>query len=229
MTFKKVVMTDPKQQDYFYEEAIKTLRTNIQFTGTKTKSVTVTSCYPNEGKSDIVFQLAREMGKMEKKVLVIDADIRKSNFVTRYQIKDKIDGLSQYLSGQKSLQDILYTTNFTGVDMIFAGPVAPNPSELLSQDIFSELIHNMRERYDYVLVDTPPVGNLIDGAVVARQCDGAIMVIESELVSRKEAVKIKKQIEMSGCRFLGAVLNKVDTQQRRYYSRYSSYYKSDKK
>lgn len=230
MTLKQVVMTDPKRQDYFYEEAIKTLRTNIEFTGMKVKSITVTSCYPNEGKSDIVFQLACEMGKAEKKVLVIDADIRKSNFVTRYQVAEKIDGLSQYLSGQKSLHDVLYATNLPGVDIIFAGPVAPNPSELLSQDMFGKLVHTMREQYDYVLIDTPPVSNLIDGAVVARQCDGAIMVIESALVSRKEAVKIKKQIEMSGCRFLGAVLNKVDTQQGRHYSRYNSYYyQSDNK
>ena len=99
MTLQKVVMTDPKQQDYFYEEAIKTLRTNIQFTGTEIKTIVLTSCYPNEGKSDIAFQLAKEIGNTNKKVLLIDADIRKSNFVGRYQVKQKVSGLSQYLSG----------------------------------------------------------------------------------------------------------------------------------
>ena len=110
MTLQKVVMTDPKQQDYFYEEAIKTLRTNIQFTGTEIKTIVLTSCYPNEGKSDILFQLAQEMGKMEKKVLVVDADIRKSSFVTRYQVSEKVSGLSQYLSGQRREADIIYRT-----------------------------------------------------------------------------------------------------------------------
>lgn len=229
MTLQKVVMTDPKQEDYFYEEAIKTLRTNIQFTGTEIKTIVVTSCYPNEGKSDILFQLAREMGKMEKKVLVVDADIRKSSLVSRYQVSGKVDGLSQYLSGQKNLHDVMYTTNFPGVDIIFAGPVAPNPSELLGQESFANLLHEMRERYDYVLVDTPPIGSLIDAAVVAKQCDGAILVIESELVSRKDAVKTKEQIEMSGCHLIGAVLNKVDIRKNKYYSKYSYYYHGEKK
>lgn len=229
MTLQKVVMTDPKQQDYCYEEAIKTLRTNIQFTGTEIKTIVLTSCYPNEGKSDILFQLAQEMGKMEKKVLVVDADIRKSSFVTRYQVSEKVSGLSQYLSGQKSLHDIVYTTNFPGVDIIFAGPVAPNSSELLGQESFASLLHETRGLYDYVLVDTPPIGSLIDAAVVAKQCDGAILVIESELVSRKMAVKTKEQIEMSGCKMLGAVLNKVDMRKNKYYSKYSYYYNSEKK
>ena len=228
MTERRVIMTDPKQNDYFYEEAIKTLRTNIQFTGTEVKSIVVTSCYPNEGKSDVVFQLAREIGNMGKKVLVLDADIRKSSYINRFQVKQKTEGLSQYLSGQSRLQDIVYSTNFQGVDIIFAGPTAPNPSELLAQEKFTSLIHGMREKYDYVLADTPPVGSLTDAAVVARQCDGAIMVIESDLVSRRIAAKAKEQLEMSGCHILGAVLNKVDMKKNKYYSKYSYYYGENK-
>lgn len=226
MTMKRVVMTDPRKQDYFYEEAIKTLRTNIQFTGVETKTILVTSCYPNEGKSDVIMQLARETGKMGKKVLLLDADIRKSNFTVRYQVEGKADGLSQYLSGQKTLQEVLYATSFPGVDIIFAGPVAPDPSELLSQNLFAELIAELRDRYDYVLIDTPPVGNLIDAAIAAKYCDGAILVIESGLVGRKLAARAKEQIEMSGCRLLGAVLNKVDVRQNKYYGKYSGYYYS---
>lgn len=229
MTERRVIMTDPKQNDYFYEEAIKTLRTNIQFTGTEVKSIVVTSCYPNEGKSDVVFQLALEIGKMGKKVLILDADIRKSSYINRFQVKQKIEGLSQYLSGQSRLQDIVYSTNFQGVDIIFAGPTAPNPSELLAQESFASLLHGMRGKYDYVLADTPPVGSLTDAAVVARQCDGAILVIESDLVSRRIAAKAKEQLEMSGCHILGAVLNKVDIKKNKYYSKYSYYYSSEKK
>lgn len=221
-------MTDPKQNDYFYEEAIKTLRTNIQFTGTEVKSIVITSCYPNEGKSDVVFQLALEIGKMGKKVLVLDADIRKSSYISRFQVKQKTAGLSQYLSGQSGLQDIVYSTNFRDVDIIFAGPAAPNPSELLAQESFASLVHTMRGKYDYVLVDTPPVGSLTDAAVVARQCDGAILVVESDLVSRRVALKAKQQLEMSGCHILGAVLNKVDIKKNKYYSKYSYYYGEEK-
>ena len=229
MIMQNVVMTDPRKSDYFYEEAIKTLRTNIQFSGIDIKTIVVTSCYPNEGKSDVTFQLALEIGKMGKKVLVVDADIRKSAYVSRYQIKERISGLSQYLSGQRREADIIYRTNFEGVDMIFAGPTAPNPSELLEQESFSQLLGSLREKYDYVLVDTPPVGSMIDAAIAAKQCDGAILVIESETVSRRTALKAKEQLEMTGCRLLGAVLNKVDVRKDKYYSKYSYYYKNDRK
>ena len=229
MTEPKVVMTDPKRPDYFYEEAIKTLRTNVQFAGTRIRTIVLTSCYPNEGKSDIVFQLAAEMGKIGKRILILDADIRKSSFVKRFQVKGKIAGLSQYLSGQCEMEDIIYNTNFTGVDMIFSGPVAPNPSDLLGQETFTELLHGLRKKYDYVLIDTPPVANLIDAAVVAGRCDGAILVIESDLVSRKVAAKAKEQLEISGCRVLGAVLNKVDVRKNKYYSKYGYYGKTEGK
>lgn len=86
MTLEKVVMTDPKKPDYFYEESIKNLRTNIEFTEMDVKTIVFTSCFPNEGKSDVLFQLAREFGNIGKKVLVLDADIRKSSFQTRYSV-----------------------------------------------------------------------------------------------------------------------------------------------
>ena len=101
-----------------------------------------------------------------------------------------------------------------------------NPPELLEQEAFAALVRIARERYDYVLIDTPPIGSIIDAAIIAKQCDGAILVIESELVSYRVAVKAKEQLAMSGCRILGAVLNKVDTKKDRYYSKYSQYYQS---
>lgn len=93
MTEQDVVMTDPKKQDYFYNEAMKTLRTNIQFAGRDVKTILVTSCFPNEGKSDVTFQLAREIGNMGRNVLFLDADIRKSTFLSRYQVKRTVSGL----------------------------------------------------------------------------------------------------------------------------------------
>ena len=86
MAEQKVIMTDPRQEDYFYQEAIKTLRTNIQFAGMDVKTILFTSCYPNEGKSDITFQLSQEIGKLGKKVLLLDADIRKSILASRYGV-----------------------------------------------------------------------------------------------------------------------------------------------
>lgn len=220
---QKITMTDPRKLNYFYEEAIKTLRTNIQFTGKEMKTILFTSCYPDEGKSDILFQLAKEMGKAGKRVLVVDADIRKSAYVKRYRIRQSVLGLSQYLSGQAEVSQVIYTTNFEGVDMILAGPAAPNPSELLGEQAFAELLKKEKAAYDYVLIDTPPMVNLVDAAVVGENCDGAVLVIESGLVSYKVAQKVKEQLQRSGCRILGAVLNKVDIKNDKYYSKYSYY------
>ena len=228
MANQRVILTDPRKEDVFYEEAIKTLRTNIQFSGEGIKTIILTSCFPNEGKSDVTYQLALELGKLGKKVLLVDADIRKSSYIKRFQVRQKTTGLSQYLSGQAELSQIVYATNNVGVDLIFSGPYAPNPSELLAQDRFKELLTRARNTYDYVLLDTPPVISMADASIVAKQCDGAILVIESEAVSRRIAAKAKEQLDKSGCRILGAVLNKVDVKKEKYYSKYGNYYSSEK-
>ena len=194
----RVELTDPRKSNYFYEEALKTLRTNIQFAGADIKTILVTSCFPNEGKSDVVFQLAKEMGMAGKK-----------------------KGLSQYLSGQAPVRDILYGTNYENMDVIFAGPMAPNPSELLNGKVFAKLMIELKQRYDYVLIDTPPMANVVDAAIVGKVCDGAILIIESGFVGYRAAQKAIKQLEKSGTHMLGAVLNKVDTKKEKYYSYYS--------
>lgn len=222
---QKVVLTDIRKKDYFYEEAIKTLRTNIQFTGKNVKTIMFTSCFPNEGKSDVTFQLCQEIGNMGKRVLLIDADIRKSAYVSRYRIKQKVNGLSQYLSGQLAKEFLIYQTNFLNVDIIFAGPMAPNPSELLEEEAFRELLEGVRACYDYIIIDTPPVGSVIDAAIIAKESDGAVLVIESERVSYKVAQKSMEQLEKTGCKILGAVLNKVNIEKNKYYGKYDYYYK----
>lgn len=225
MAVEKVEMTDPKKSNYFYEEAVKTLRTNIQFAGRNIRTILMTSCYPNEGKSDVTMQLAKEFGNMGKRVLLLDADIRKSSFISRYQVRKAVKGLSQYLSGQAPVGSIVFQTNFPNVDIIFAGPSAPNPSELLEDAAFGELLGALKQQYDYVIVDTPPLTNMIDAAIAAKQCDGAVLVIESEMVSYRAAQKAVTQLEKTGCRILGAVLNKVDADKEKYYNKYDYYYR----
>lgn len=220
---QRVTMTDPRKLDYYYEEAIKTLRTNIQFSGRDIKTIMFTSCFPNEGKSDTLIQLAKEIGKAGKKVLLIDADIRKSTFIRRYHVRQAVKGLSQYLSGQVEQLGIYYSTNFENMDMIFAGPMAPNPSELLEEKAFDELLATARQVYDYVLIDTPPVLEITDASIVARKSDGAVLVIESGRVKYRDAQKAQEQLKKSGCSILGAVLNKVQVRKDKYYSSYYGY------
>lgn len=226
MAYKNITLTDSNSGDYFYEEAIKTLRTNLQFSGKSNKVVLLTSVHSNEGKSDISFNLAVELGKAGKKVLLIDADIRKSAYKSRYNIKEETQGLSQYLSGQvEQIDQVVCKTNYENLYMILAGPYAPNPTEMLGDDQFGQLLKAARQVFEYVIVDTPPLGTVVDAAVIAQYCDGALMVVESDSTSYRACQKVKGQLERSGCKILGAVLNKVSSKGRSsYYSRYGRYY-----
>lgn len=221
---KKLNLTDRRKPDYFYSESIKTLRTNIQLSGQSIKTILITSCYPNEGKSDIALSLAQELGSIGKKVLLLDADIRKTAYVGRLEVQDEVKGLSQLLSGQAGLQDIIYNTNFPNMDIIFGGPSAPNPFGLLSENIFKILIKELKDYYNYILIDTPPIGTVIDAAVIGRCCDGAVFLIQPGNVRYRDAQKAFAQLEKSGCRILGAVLNKIDTSGDKYYSSYYKHY-----
>jgi len=232
MAYKNITITDNNSGDYFYEEAIKTLRTNLQFSGKSNKVVLLTSVHSNEGKSDISFNLAVELGKAGKKVLLIDADIRKSVYKSRYNIKEETQGLSQYLSGQvEQIDQVVCKTNYDNLYMILAGPYAPNPTEMLGDEQFGQLLKAARQVFEYVIVDTPPLGTVVDAAVIAQYCDGALMVIESDSTSYRACQKVKNQLERSGCKILGAVLNKVSAKGRSsYYTRrgrgygYGEYY-----
>lgn len=227
-----VILREIEPEDYQYKEAIKTLRTNIQFSGNHIRRIMLTSSVPNEGKSDVNFHLASSMAQLGKKVLLIDADIRKSVFVARHQPDRRVDGLSQYLSGQKEMEEVIYSTNIPNLSVVFAGPYSPNPAELLEGELFQALLEWAAEQYDYIFVDTPPMVTLIDGAVIARNCDGAVMVIESGAISYRILQRVKGQLEKSGCRILGTVLNKVNIQKSSYYygkyGRYKAYGKYGK-
>lgn len=227
MGYKNIVLTDKNPGDYFYKEALKTLRTNLQFSGKNNKVVLLTSSHGNEGKSETSFNLAVELGKAGKKVLLIDADLRNSDYKSRYDIKEETQGLSQYLSGQvEQIEQVVCKTNYENLYMILAGPYVPNPIELLGDEQFGQLLQAARQVFEYVIVDTPPLGVVVDAAVIAQYCDGAMMVIYSDATSYRSCQKVKAQLERSGCKILGAVLNGESNSGRNaYHSRLSrSYY-----
>lgn len=218
MAYKNITLTDTNPGNYHYEEAIKTLRTNLQFSGKNNKVVLLTSAHSNEGKSDISFHLAVELGKAGKKVLLVDADIRKSVYKSRYDIQEETQGLSQYLSGQiEQIDQVVYKTNFENLYVILSGPYAPSPTEMLGDEQFGQLLKAARQVFEYVIVDTPPLGTVVDAAVIGQYCDGALLVIESDSTSYRVCQKVKAQLEKSGCKILGAVLNKVNNKAKGYY------------
>lgn len=213
--------------DFKTKEAYETLRTNVQFCGDDVKVISITSCVPNEGKSMVSFNLAVSIAETGKKVLFIDADLRKSVLIGRYKINKAIKGLTQYLSGVEELDSVKYTTNVENLDMILSGPVPPNPAELLNNEKFTALVEITKKEYDYVVIDTPPIGQVIDPAIVAQQTDGVIFLVSQANVSYKYAQKQIEQLKRSGCRILGAVLNKVDPEGKGSYygGYYGKYYK----
>ncbi len=223
-------------------ESYKALRTNVRFCGSDTKVIALTSTVPNEGKSSVSFNLARCFAEDHKTVCFVDADIRKSVIVARYERDREVPGLTHFLTKQARLSDVIcIVEEIPDLYMIFTGTVAPNPSELLGSDRFAEMIKVLREKFDYVIIDCPPLGSVIDAALVAERADGVILVVESDSISYRFVQKSKEQLDKSGCRILGAVLNKVPIQSGkgyygkyygRYYGKYygkyyGSYYGSD--
>lgn len=222
---QKIEITVLPELDYHGKEAYKTLRTNLQFAGEGVKVVNITSCTPGDGKSSVSLMLAISLTEIGKRVLFIDADMRRSVLMGRHRIAArKSKGLTHYLSGQSYLADVVCETNVEGLSMIMTGPVPPNPSELLSGRLFREMISACREEFDYVIIDTPPLGSVIDSAIVARECDGVALVVSANTVSYKFVQKVKDQLESSGCKMLGVILNKVKFSGRGYYGKYYGKY-----
>lgn len=219
-----------RKHSYTKTESLRALKTNLQFCGDDVKTILFTSSVPDEGKSTITFDLARSLTESGKSVLLIDTDMRKSVLAGRLHAKtlekSEIQGLSHYLSGQKKLTDVLYATQIPKLFMIFAGPSVPNPTEILEKRYFAELIEFARAQFDYVLIDCAPIGAAIDAAIVAKHCDGAVLVIAQGIANSRMIAGVKKQLETSGVRILGAVLNKVKMENNRYGRYYGRYYGS---
>lgn len=211
--------------DYRSNEAYKTLRTNIEFSGSDKKAIVFTSCTPNEGKSTVSLSLAISLAESGKTVLFIDADLRKSVIAGRHRITGEFKGLSHFLSGQAEAKDVIVKTQIPRLFMVLAGVMPPNPAELLGHRRFEAFLEGARKAYDYVIVDAPPLGSVIDAAIIAKYCDGAVLVISANTVSHKFARSVKDQLEKSECPILGVVLNKVNMKQNKYYGKYyGSYY-----
>lgn len=228
-----IIINELEELKYGRREAINSLRTNLKFAGTDVKVVVFTSCFPNEGKSTVTFDLAKAFADAGSKTLLIDADMRKTVMLQRHRIKNqgqKISGLTHYLSGQAEMESIFNATNVENLYIALAGPLSPNPAELLTGDPIDELIEYCRKNYDIVIIDTPPLGSVIDAAIIAPKCDGVVLVTEANATSARMAISVKKQLEMTDCKILGCVLNKVPSTGNQYKYRYKYYgeYKADK-
>ena len=197
----------PGAEDFFTEEAYKVLRTNLQFCGQDVKVIAITSCNENDGKSTIALHVAKSFAELGKKVLVIDADMRKSVMAGRNTTVANHKGLSEVLTGMCQISECIYTVEGSSLQILFAGQYPPNPVELLDGKYFATLISESIKIYDYIIIDTPPLGQVIDAAVVAKNCDGAALVLANSKVRYRQAQEVVSQIEKSGCKLLGIIRN----------------------
>ena len=166
--------------DYSGTEAVNTICSNLSFAGMHLRKVVLTSCNSGDGKSYMTMQIACNLASRGKRVVLVDADLRKSNLVSRYGItcEGEMTGLVHYLAGYDRLEDVIYRTNVENMHLLPAGRDIANPIPLLDSPAFSELLDFLASKYDIVMVDAPPVGLVIDAAEIARYCDGVILVVK---------------------------------------------------
>lgn len=209
-------------------EAYRSLRTSLQFTGTEghPNSLLVTSSEPAEGKSTTSFKLAQDFGTLGLRVLIIDADLRKPNLHIRFG-SDNIIGLSNLLTNtvrKDDLQKVFRKTRFANVTFLSAGTVPPNPPDLLSSPKMAMLLQACTERYDIVIIDSPPVMGLSDAPILARIVEGTLLVVSANQVTRKSTQASLKRLKAVGGHVFGATLSKfsVDKFEYAYAYRYMS-------
>ena len=220
--------------DYSAREAVNTLCTNLTFTGDKYRSIMVTSVTAEEGKSFLSIQMMRTLAELGKYVVLLDADLRRSAIDTDYQARytggEKL-GLAHYLAGKCEIEDILYQTDIDGAYFVPIGIAVSNSLALLNSPRLQTLIRQLSSQADYVLVDAPPIGVIVDASEIAKSCDGAMLAVGYNMVRRKDLEEARQQIELSGCTALGAALNNVPQDAfenrkyagRSYYNHYGHY------
>ena len=207
------------------EEYYNALCTNIQLSGDKLKVISVTSVNPGEGKSTTSINIAWSFARAGYKTLLIDGDIRNSVMSGVFKSREKITGLTEFLSGTTDLSHGLCDTNIENLFVVQSGSVSPNPTALLQSKIFNDMIETLRKYFDYIIVDTAPIGIVIDAAIITQKCDASILVTAMGEANKRDVQKAKQQFEQTGKPFLGVVLNKFDVQREKYgsYGGYGNY------
>ena len=207
------------------EEYYNALRTNIQLSGSELKVISMTSVNPGEGKSTTSTNIAWAFARAGYKTLLIDADIRNSVMSGVFKSREKITGLTEFLSGTSDLSQGLCDTNVENLFVIQAGTTSPNPTALLQSENFSTMIETLRKYFDYIIVDTAPIGIVIDAAIITQKCDASVLITAAGETNKKDVQKAKEQLEQTRKPFLGVVLNKFNTSAEKYgsYGEYGSY------
>ena len=213
----------------FAAEAYRVLRTNLRYANpdARPRRVLVTSAGAGEGKSTTVVNLGASLAQAEQTVLLVDADLRKPALHSVFQ-RDKTVGLSTHLAGDAPLEAVCFPTAIPNLSIVPSGAIPPNPAELLGSRRMREFLDAVRERYDMVLLDSPPILAVSDACALAPLADGVLLVVQSGGLPGGELRRAKEQVEAVHGRIVATVLNffsaKGSGYSRRYYDNYESYY-----
>ncbi|WP_236011662.1 CpsD/CapB family tyrosine-protein kinase [Alicyclobacillus fructus] len=221
---KLVTLEDPTSS---LAEEYRTLRTNIQFASVvhETRTILVTSSAPGEGKSTTACNLAVVSAQSEKRVLLVDADLRRPNIHRRFQVTN-IHGLTSLLIRERSLDDCILASGVERLSILPCGPLPPNPSELASSRAMVDLMHELRERFDLVVIDSPPVLSVSDTLALSRAADGVLFVIDSQKSHRNHVKRAVQTLQQVDAHLLGVVLNRVKRSRTDAYYYYYRYYQT---
>jgi succinoglycan biosynthesis transport protein ExoP len=215
-------------------ENLRTIRTNLAFMGADggLRAFVITSASPREGKSTVAINLAITLAQSGKRILLVDTDLRRPRVHRAFGLTAR-RGVTTALVGEAKATDVILTTEVPGLDIVACGPIPPNPSELLHTEAFRHFVEAVRDKYDHVMFDSPPLGAVTDAAILAAQLDGVIVVVKSQSTTREALRVTARQLHDVGARVLGAVFNDVDLSHGRYgegtyyYYRREGYYTSD--
>lgn len=201
-----------------YDEAIRSVRTNIQFSSLdkKNKVISITSTKPAEGKSTVIYKLAKSFADNGDKVILLDCDLRSPSISEIAGINDNV-GITNYLTGKVNIQRAINKDReHSNLDMIFTGPVPPNPAEILASNAFKDFVEDLSKQYDYVFIDTPPVGLFTDASLVSTISDGVIFVIKSSDTKKEDISLAIENLKKVDAHILGAVLTHMPMKEKKY-------------
>ena len=211
---------------YYVTEALNQLRISLGFAGEDVRSIMITSSIPNEGKSFVSMQLWKMIAEVGNNVLLIDGDLRDSVMRKDYGLKmeGEFNGVVHALAGKCGFNDAIYSTNIPNAYLMPVELHVANPVNLLEGRQFNELLKQCREEFDYVLVDSPPIGVVADALTIGPHTDGCLLVVRSAFTPRKTVENSINLLQRSGIPILGTVLNRADTSRKGAYY-YNKYYK----
>lgn len=200
-----ISLTNPKSP---ISEAYRTLRTNINFSAVdkEIEVIMVTSAGPGEGKSTTVANLAITYAQSECRTVLIELDLRKPTVHKTFNLSNRL-GVSHVLTKQARLDEVIQETKVPNLYAIASGTIPPNPSELLGSKTLATVIEELKQQFDLIIIDTPPVLALTDAQLVASHCDGVVLVAESGKVKRSALVHAKERLQVVQAKILGVVIN----------------------